>query len=332
MKWIGKNALIRAIINENQELAPIVTLIEGTRLPRLPQPREVWPIFDQKWRVVTSQNRPYLKKIPTDFKKNSRTMSNCCMRRPAKFHVDSAVRFWAIANIREGGGRLTPPPVKRGVKSANRFSKGTRFARCFFTPSQQVSLEITKSLFVSRGTVCASPLFVSTGTAPVPWHFEIMFSTERCPFVRRHQQFGLSVRSLFTCEIRLMTVSLPRRVCQPHMAHYQQVEHKPRGCCDQAGRLALSSSETSDDRSLQDVLVCRLTGGFDEPINENLKRTTQSLFLFNAITRLRSPVTSDAPAIDPNLYRSLARCRQWTDQGKCCSRCDQVASMVPLAV
>ena len=26
-------------------------------------------------------------------KKNSRTMSNCCMRRSAKFHVDSAVRF-----------------------------------------------------------------------------------------------------------------------------------------------------------------------------------------------------------------------------------------------
>ena len=42
-------------------------------------------------------------------------MSNCCMRRPAKFHVDSAVRFWAIANIREGG-RQTPPPVKRGLK------------------------------------------------------------------------------------------------------------------------------------------------------------------------------------------------------------------------
>ena len=41
-------------------------------------------------------------------------MSNCCMRRPAKFHVDSAVRFWAIANIREGG-RQTPPPVKRGL-------------------------------------------------------------------------------------------------------------------------------------------------------------------------------------------------------------------------
>ena len=72
--------------------------------------------------------------------------------------------------------------------------------------------------------------------------------------------------------------------------------------------------------------------GFDEPINENLQRMTQSLLLFNAITELRSPVTSDAPANDPNIYRSLARCRQWTYQGKCCSRCDQMASMVPLAV
>ena len=43
-------------------------------------------------------------------------MSNCCMRRPAKFHVDSAVRFWAIANIREGGASNAPPPVKRGLK------------------------------------------------------------------------------------------------------------------------------------------------------------------------------------------------------------------------
>ena len=45
-------------------------------------------------------------------------MSNCCMWRPAKFHVDSAVRFWAIANIREGGGAFKrPPPVKRGLMS-----------------------------------------------------------------------------------------------------------------------------------------------------------------------------------------------------------------------
>ena len=42
-------------------------------------------------------------------------MSNCCMRRPAKFHVDSAVRFLAIANIREGGVKRPPPPVKRGL-------------------------------------------------------------------------------------------------------------------------------------------------------------------------------------------------------------------------
>ena len=44
-------------------------------------------------------------------------MSNCCMRRPAKFHVDSAVRFWAIANIREGGRQTPPPPVKRGLRN-----------------------------------------------------------------------------------------------------------------------------------------------------------------------------------------------------------------------
>ena len=42
-------------------------------------------------------------------------MSNCCMRRPGKFHVDSAVRFWAIANIREGGRQTPPPPVKPGL-------------------------------------------------------------------------------------------------------------------------------------------------------------------------------------------------------------------------
>ena len=43
-------------------------------------------------------------------------MSNCCMRRPAKFHVDSAVRFWAIANIREGGGASNAFPKKGAGK------------------------------------------------------------------------------------------------------------------------------------------------------------------------------------------------------------------------
>ena len=42
-------------------------------------------------------------------------MSNCCMRRPVKFHVDSSARFWAIANIREGGASNAPPLVKRGL-------------------------------------------------------------------------------------------------------------------------------------------------------------------------------------------------------------------------
>ena len=40
-------------------------------------------------------------------------MSNCCMRRSAKFHVDSAVRFWATANIREGGFKRPPPGQAR---------------------------------------------------------------------------------------------------------------------------------------------------------------------------------------------------------------------------
>ena len=43
-------------------------------------------------------------------------MSNCCVRRSAKFHVDSTVRCWAIANIREGG--VKRPPVKRGLTRA----------------------------------------------------------------------------------------------------------------------------------------------------------------------------------------------------------------------
>ena len=32
-----------------------------TKKMRLPQTREVWPIFDQNLHVVTLQNRPYLK-------------------------------------------------------------------------------------------------------------------------------------------------------------------------------------------------------------------------------------------------------------------------------
>ena len=45
-------------------------------------------------------------------------MSNCCMGRSAKFHVESAVRFLAIANIRKGGGVKRAPPVKRGLTLA----------------------------------------------------------------------------------------------------------------------------------------------------------------------------------------------------------------------
>ena len=51
-------------------------------------------------------------------------MSNCCMRRHAKFHVDSAVRFWAIANIREGGRQTPPPGQARVKKPLNRVEQG----------------------------------------------------------------------------------------------------------------------------------------------------------------------------------------------------------------
>ena len=49
-------------------------------------------------------------------KKNPQTMSNCCMRRPAKFLVDIAVRFLAIANIRERVGVKRPLPGQARVK------------------------------------------------------------------------------------------------------------------------------------------------------------------------------------------------------------------------
>ena len=44
-------------------------------------------------------------------------MSNCCIRRSAKFHVDSAVGFLAIANIREGA--LNAPHSQARVKAQN---------------------------------------------------------------------------------------------------------------------------------------------------------------------------------------------------------------------
>ena len=46
--------------------------------------------------AISEKNRRILKKY--------QMMSNCCMRGPAKFRVDNAVRFLAIANIRKGGG------------------------------------------------------------------------------------------------------------------------------------------------------------------------------------------------------------------------------------
>ena len=60
----------------------------------------------------STMSQKIFRRISTKF---SRTMSNCCMRRPAKFHVDSAVRFWAISNIREGG--VKRPPGQARVNS-----------------------------------------------------------------------------------------------------------------------------------------------------------------------------------------------------------------------
>ena len=55
-------------------------------------------------------------------------MSNCCIRRSAKFHVDSAVRFCGIANIREGGVKHPPPPGQARVNyESSRSRKKTAF-------------------------------------------------------------------------------------------------------------------------------------------------------------------------------------------------------------
>ena len=54
--------------------------------------------------------------------------------------------------------------------------------KMFFTPSQQVSLEITRTPVVNRGDCISVPLhrLQQLGTAPVPRHIDIMFSIERC--------------------------------------------------------------------------------------------------------------------------------------------------------
>ena len=67
---------------------------------------------------LTSQNRPYLskKKIRRISNKISQfvKLSNCCTRRSARFYVDIAICFLAIANFREGEG-VKRLPAKRGL-------------------------------------------------------------------------------------------------------------------------------------------------------------------------------------------------------------------------
>ena len=58
--------------------------------------------FRQNSRVVTSQNKPYLRKNPSDFnKQKSETMSTYGRKMFAKFHASTTVYFLAIVNIRE---------------------------------------------------------------------------------------------------------------------------------------------------------------------------------------------------------------------------------------
>ena len=44
-------------------------------------------------------------------------MSNCCMRRPAKFHVDSAVCFLSYREYSGGGVKRPPPPGQARVNA-----------------------------------------------------------------------------------------------------------------------------------------------------------------------------------------------------------------------
>ena len=71
----------------------------------LTDPRRLFT-FRQNFRVVTSQNKSYLRKNPSDFnKQKSQTMSTCGRKMFAKFHANTTVCFLAIVNIREERGR-----------------------------------------------------------------------------------------------------------------------------------------------------------------------------------------------------------------------------------
>ena len=78
---------------------------------RLPQTREVWSIFDQKWRVVTSQNRPYLKKIPTDFKKKNHGRCQIVVWEGLPSFTSIALFVFELSRI-FGRGRLNAPPPR----------------------------------------------------------------------------------------------------------------------------------------------------------------------------------------------------------------------------
>ena len=55
-------------------------------------------------------------------------MSNCCMRRPAKFHVDSAVRFLSYREYSGGGALNAPPPGQARVKERDGAGPGREYS------------------------------------------------------------------------------------------------------------------------------------------------------------------------------------------------------------
>ena len=79
------------------------------------RPREVWPIFDQKWRVVTSQNRPYLKHLPTDFNKIFTDDVKLLYETVCQVSRRLRCSFLSYREYSRGGVKRPPPPVKRGL-------------------------------------------------------------------------------------------------------------------------------------------------------------------------------------------------------------------------
>ena len=139
------------------------------------------------------------------------------------------------------GGHFTgSPAVALSEKRAYRFSKGTRFADVFYAITASFSGNNRSSLCQPRHctSVPLHPLHrlvAATGIAPTPSHRDNVLNIVMplSPVSSETWTVGNSLRSLFAHEIRLMTVSLPRMLCQPLMTHSQQVQHQPRGRCDQ---------------------------------------------------------------------------------------------------